>query len=462
MQIIYNTVKPFDKLLKKQKTKAGEQYRPMYYVVEQPVDEGLLLYHTMTKALLLLTPEEAEVYKTHPADLQELIGLWFLVPLDHNDRLLSCQIRNVAKITEKKSDAITSYTILTTTDCNARCFYCYEMGRPRVPMTKETAERTADYIIKHSKGEKVTLHWLGGEPLYNKKVITLITEQLQESGIEFKSTMISNGYLFDDETVTEAKELWKLERVQITLDGTEQTYNRCKAYIYKNVNPYKIVISNIHRLLEKGIHVAIRLNIDIHNSDNLTKLVEELQQEFRNSKGLIVYLHQLFEDSKGSVAMRKTEKRHDIFQKMIDLENRLKECGLRKNSGPKLQVKVNRCMADNDHSIVVFPLGNIGKCQHYTENNYIGHICNEQLDNNIIKEFKEVREIDECNSCFNFPDCFWLKMCEDQPHCYLEERQYLRHTTLQKMLEAYARFKNKNSGICNVQDDEMQDDEIQD
>ncbi len=46
MQIIYNTAKPFDLLLKKQKVEKGETYRPMYYVVEQSVDEGLLLYHT--------------------------------------------------------------------------------------------------------------------------------------------------------------------------------------------------------------------------------------------------------------------------------------------------------------------------------------------------------------------------------------------------------------------------------
>ena len=457
MQIIYNTAKPFDQLLKKQKMRKGETYRPMYYVVEQPVDEGLLLYHTMTKALLLLTPEETEIYRKDPTALPQLIELWFLVPQSHDDRLLSRQIRDVAKIIKEKSTAITSYTILTTTDCNARCFYCYEKGRPRVPMSEETAIRTVDYIIKHSNGERVSLHWLGGEPLYNKKVITLITERLQKSSIEVSSDMISNGYLFNDETVTEAKELWKLKRVQITLDGTERTYNRCKAYIYKGVNPYRIVISNIHRLLDKGIRVAIRLNIDIHNADNLTKLVEELHEEFHNSNGLIVYLHQLFEDSKGSVAMHKAEKRNDIFQKMIELENQLTNYGLRKKSGLKYQVKVNRCMADNDHSVVVFPQGNIGKCQHYTENNFIGHICNEQMDNNVIKEFKEVREIDECNRCFNFPDCFWLNMCEDQPHCYPEERQYLHHTTLQKMLESYARFKNKN-----IQDNEMQDDEIQD
>jgi sulfatase maturation enzyme AslB (radical SAM superfamily) len=324
-------------------------------------------------------------------------------------------------------------------------------------MTKETAENTANYIIDHCHGEKVTLHWLGGEPLYNKQVISLITKRLQESGIEIKSTMISNGFLFDNDTVNEAKELWKLKRVQITLDGTEQTYNRCKAYIYNDVNPYRIVISNIHRLIDKGIHVAIRLNIDIHNADNLAKLIEELRHEFCDSKGMIVYLHQLFEESKGSMAMRITEKRHAIFQKMIELENRLTDYGLRKGSGLKHQIKVNRCMADNDHSIVVFPQGNIGKCQHYTENNFIGHICDEQMDKNMISKFKECREIDECNCCFRYPDCVWLQMCEDQSHCYPEEREYLHHATQRGMIEDYVRFKNKDCEIDSIEEYEFQD-----
>ena len=243
MQTIYQTVKPLDKLLKKQKIKPRQYYRPMYYVVEQPVDEGLLLYHTMTKALLLLSPEEAEIYKTRPTDLPQLIEQWFLVPQSHDDRLLSRQIRDIARMLEKESDAITSYTILTTTDCNARCFYCYEMGRPRVPMNKDTALKTADYIISHCKGEKIILQWLGGEPLYNKPVITLICKRLKDAGIEFTSTMASNGYLFDEDTVKEAKEEWLLTKVQITLDGTEKIYNRSKAYIYNNVNAFRTVIS---------------------------------------------------------------------------------------------------------------------------------------------------------------------------------------------------------------------------
>jgi len=455
MKIIYNIAKPFDKLLKKQKIKAGEQYRPMYYVVEQPVNEGLLLYHTMTKALLLLTPEEAEAYKTTPTALPQLIEEWFLVPESHDDRLLSRQIRDVAKMLKKKTGAITSYTILTTTDCNARCFYCYEMGSPRIPMSEETAIQTADYIINHSKGEKVSLHWFGGEPLYNKPVISLICRRLKEAGIYFHSTMTTNGYLFNDSVITEAKDEWRLKKVQITLDGTEQTYNRCKAYIYKGVNAYRRVISNIHRLQDADIRVSIRLNIDMHNADNLSELADELHKEFNDPKGISVYLHVLFEEVKGSKALHDNEKRKYVFDQINDIEKRLKDYGFSGSDRLNRQVKTNRCMADNDNSALIVPEGHIGKCEHFTEDHFVGHIGKEEWDTQMMDNFRETRdEIDACATCFNYPDCIWLKLCEDSSNCYQEEREHNHRKLRQSILRAYNKYKDNQ--------EEKQEDEIQD
>lgn len=455
MQTIYQTSEPFDQLLKNQELDTEQMYRPMNYVVEQPVEEGLLLYHTMTKAMLLLTPEEAETYRKMPAALPQLIEQWFIVPQSFDDRLLSRQIRGVAWMLEKKSDAITGYTIMTTTDCNARCFYCFELGRQRTPMSEETAQQVADYIISHCKGEKVSLRWFGGEPLYNKPVISLICRRLKEVGIDYHSSMISNGYLFDDNVIAEAKDLWLLKEVQITLDGTEQTYNRCKAYIYKNVNAYRRVIGNIHKLQDAGIKVNIRLNIDIHNAENLSELAEELHREFGEPKGISVYLHALFEEEKGSKALRDDEKRKYVFDQINDIEARLKEYGFIRARRLSRQVKINRCMADNDHSVVIVPNGRIGKCEHYSEDHFVGQIGNEDRDTQMVEKFKETRdEIDACATCFNYPDCIWLKLCEDSSNCYQEERDHTLHQLRQSMMRAFKKFKNK--------EDDDQEDEAQD
>lgn len=441
MKEITTIAEPLDSLLNKQEAEDGQMYRPMSFVVEQSVDEGLLLYHTMTKAVLLLSHEEAKLYKSRPKALPQLIEKWFLVPIAHDDRLLSRQIRDVARLTKEKNKVITGYTILTTTDCNARCFYCYEKGRPRRPMSNDTALRTAQYIIDHCEKQKVSISWFGGEPLFNKSVIATICNKLSEAGIDYSSSMISNGYLFDDNTVKEAVETWRLNSVQITLDGTETIYNKSKAYIYKGVNAYHRVIANIHHLLEAGIRVAIRLNIDVYNADNLKELADELYQEFGSNDKMTAYLHMLFEMSDGSVAIKNEQERKILFEKMREIEAKLADYGLFDIKPLSEGIKTNYCMADDDHSVVIEPSGNIGKCDQYSEDHYIGHIDSDDCDEAMVKCFRECHdEIEACATCFDYPNCIRLKLCEDNAYCYPETRDDKLNKIRQSMLKTYQNY----------------------
>lgn len=111
--------------------------RWMYYVVTQPVDGGVLVFHTLTRAMFLLTPEEY----TAPDALPELRDGWFRVPQEMDDQKYADHVRFIRRTMQKKPEHITNYVIFTTTDCNARCFYCYELGRSRIPMSVETAHQ---------------------------------------------------------------------------------------------------------------------------------------------------------------------------------------------------------------------------------------------------------------------------------------------------------------------------------
>ncbi len=176
MQVIIPTTSLVEQIVGRQKRTDGQSYRLMTYVVQQPVADGVLLYNTLTCSLVLLTPDEA-------ADItaqQELIDRWFLVPQEHDDQKLCRQIRQMAALLKPAAKAITSYTILTTTGCNARCFYCYEKGTKPVTMTAETADKVVRYIVKHRGDEKVKISWFGGEPLVNAKVIDQICTELRE------------------------------------------------------------------------------------------------------------------------------------------------------------------------------------------------------------------------------------------------------------------------------------------
>ena len=433
MKIIIPTASTFEQVVGRQKRADGERYRLMTYVVQQPVNDGLLLYNTLTCSMVLLSPDEA-------ADItaqQELIDRWFLVPQEHDDQKLCRQVRQMAALLTLAPKVVTTYTILPTTGCNARCFYCYEQGTRPVTMTAETASKVVRYIVAHRGSETVHISWFGGEPLVNAKVIDQICTELCEQGVPFRSEMVSNGYLFDADKVQRARDLWQLRRVQITLDGTEQTYNRVKAYVYQGVNAFERVLENIGQLIAVGIRVVIRLNVDKHNIGEMAELAELLHQHFGSNEHLSVYSHELFGE-------RTPEDNATLFAQRMQLEQQIAKHGILRIKELPKDIHLNRCMADNDGSVVIAPDGHLGKCEHFIDREFFGHIDSEERDMTIIRKFKERRaEIEACATCPFYPQCYRLVMCENDFGCTPETRQGGMHKMVASMKYEYKCYLNK-------------------
>lgn len=428
-------------LLKDQHLQRGVSYRLMRFVIQQSVEEGMLFYNVLTRAVVLLPPEEVRKMNEDPACVPELVSKWFAVPLDYDDRKLAQEVRSVGKMLEKRPKGITHYTILTTTDCNARCFYCYEKGHRRISMTEEMARKVTDFIIRNNPGERVRIRWFGGEPLYNKGAITTICKGLKEAGIEYRSSLVSNGYLFDNVVVAEAVDLWNLTKVQITLDGTEEVYNRCKSFIYPEGSAYQRVLGNIHRLLDAGIRVTVRLNMDRHNADDLFNLADILTEEFGGQKRFGVYSHVLFEVGSEKTAVPHTElQRQELFDAWMRLQEKLKKGNISLDEKLPHKLKLNRCMADNDASVLILPDGHLGKCEHYSDNHWFGSLDSPERDEAVLSDFKRVREeIDACADCPFYPECIRLVLCEEAIHCYPEEREEMLRQAKEKVLSFYHR-----------------------
>ena len=434
MQVIIPTPLQYEQIVGRQKRVDGEHYRLMTYVVQQPVTDGLLLYNTLTCSMVLLQPDEA-------ADLtaqRELIDRWFLVPEDHDDQKLCHQIRQMAALLKPAAKAITGYTILTTTGCNARCFYCFEKGSKPVTMTSETASKVVRYIVAHRGSETVHISWFGGEPLVNAKAIDQICTELSQQGVPFRSGMISNGYLFDAEMAQRAKDLWQLQLVQITLDGTAQTYNRVKDYVYQGVNAFERVLQNIGLLTGTGIHTRIRLNVSKHNIGEMAELVELLHQRFGADERLSVY----------SAGLLDEEHNAELFARRMQLEQQIAAYGFaRKLYDLPKDIRLDCCMADDDGSrVVIAPDGHLGKCHHYLDREFFGHIDSEERNEAILRKFKERRaDIEACATCFYYPQCIRLVMCHTDTICTSVKQQEHLYNMREAMKYEYERYlKNEN------------------
>lgn len=439
MKILPGSVPLLQKICGAQAEKPGADYRKTTLALEVGCDGGKLLYHTLTGVLILL--EDAREWESRRA---ELIQNRFLVPTDFDEAAYADEALAVAALLQKKKTAArTHFTILTTTDCNARCYYCYEAGVSKCTMTEATARAVADYIARVSGGEKVEISWFGGEPLLNIPAIDCICTSLAAAGVPFSSKMTSNGYLFDAAAVEKAKTLWNLQSIQITLDGTAENYERIKAYTDASGGAFARVLSQISHAIGCGVNVCIRLNVCEDNIDDLSALIDELAAYFPNREHLLVYTSFLGDfrgDGRFSSRVLTAERYFALKQKAAD-------AGFSVGNRPlSPEWKSNACMADNDGSDIILPDGGLCRCEHVLGQARCGQVDKDERDEEVLRRWKERVRLPECPACALYPRCINLKKCAwVGAHCSDLIRTVRKRDLAEQMLASYYLWKGEQT-----------------
>lgn len=423
MEIIKDPIKEVLVILGVQEYNPSKRYRKSYYTMCVKVKRGVLVYHSLLGSVILC--KELIVNNFFVAN-------WYYVPIGFDERRLVSNVRNQLR-TKPVFNALRTFTIYPTTDCNARCHYCFERGRKSNRMTEQTALLAAQYII-NSNQNKITIRWFGGEPLFNQAAINTICDNLQLYNIDFESKMATNGFLFNSTLIKIAKANWNLKQVQITLDGTEEIYNKVKGF-KTTINAFQKVIKNIHLLTEQTIDVVIRLNVDNQNIDNQRKLVENtLISEFHGNKHISIYTHLLMEALHN---YDKTEM-HQLFKKKNVIDRMINQNGLSIHTSIPSKPKLYKCIADNRESVTVLPKGKIGLCEHYTDQKYISDLySSDSFDFVQISEIRTYnQELVLCRKCHFYPRCLRLVNCPDSGICNREiKKQNIQYMKVEIMSE---------------------------
>ena len=187
-------------VLGRNRIRKGQNRRLLKFCAIYESDAGIAIYNAMTRSLVVMTEEEFESIFTDAETeyVDFLIRSYTLVTEDFKDIETMQRLRKYYEVPldDKylQKGNIHEYTILTTTHCNAICFYCYEKGRSKIHMTQETAEKIGDFITEYAPLDRIIdLRWFGGEPLYNAKIIDTIVGKIRETGMNYQSTMVSNA-----------------------------------------------------------------------------------------------------------------------------------------------------------------------------------------------------------------------------------------------------------------------------
>ena len=202
-------------------------------------NSGTVIYNTLTREFRI-----------------EPLASFYKIPLTQDD--IDC-FREVY-VNNIQSDPQT-VTILPTTNCNARCWYCYEHGISHCDMTIETAELAVGFIREKYTKPELTINWFGGEPLLCFDIIRYITTKLKESGYRLSTCVTTNGSLLNEQMIEFFKEHYDKVTANITIDGIKEDYANVKRYInIPKEKAFDTVMRNIRLLIENNIFVLLRIN----------------------------------------------------------------------------------------------------------------------------------------------------------------------------------------------------------
>lgn len=373
---------------------------------------------------------EAVLVEDLKKDMKQLIQKWFYVPKGLDIKSIAHWVRQktLNGSTGPGSALKTSYTIFTTTSCNASCNYCFEKNYKNISMSDQVAEDVAKYIVKtRNASTTLTIKWFGGEPLVNMRAIDVISEHLNRNLIPFRSSITTNGDLLDKVTDSTIVNTWKLKEVQLTLDDVGSEYG-----VFKGLDSgaYDRLKKQIIRLSDLGVHISVRIHFHPERGlEPCFRVVDDLKDIQNVSMyGRIIYNSDSIEN----------------YNKLLELEEYIKKYGKYTYPFPNRGSGIH-CMADNRHISCITPLGELSPCEHYPYGEVYGSIYDDVTDPEMLAEWriKEKHLSTDCDTCQLYPLCEKLTMCPAEGKCS-DGYQYFQIETIKRALRKKVEEVNDN------------------
>lgn len=268
--------------------------------------------------------------------------------------------------------------LLPTEKCNFRCKYCYEdfaMGRmsPVVVAGIKALihERSADLRRLH-------ISWFGGEPLLAKDIVLDVSHFAQhcsfERGIEYQSSMTTNGFLLTAATHTEMLAAG-ITQFQISLDGDEKHHDISRP-LANGRGTYKTIMQNLSDILASDATFQVTLRLHITNEN-----AEEIFAFYRTIKNGVladprVRLFTKVVANLGGPNLEKSILPDGDAGRRVRQEI-LTDYNLNLNKIEAREGDIKVCYAARPNSFVIRSNGDVGKCTvaFHSAHNAVGHIA---------------------------------------------------------------------------------------
>lgn len=233
--------------------------------------------------------------------------------------------------------------------------------------------------VQKFKPKYLNVVYFGGEPTLEFDLIEDISSSLSnvclQNGTEWRCEMVSNGYLLNKDKCDVLVNLG-LKRIQITLDGPPNIHNTRRPLFKESLSTFDEVLNSIIILSKyKEIECVVRINLDLHNYEAYTSLLDILCEKGIEKLVLLNIVPTQPSDHKSCQWNSTCFTSKDAFTKIRNCHLEAAKRGFRLyirslGAGP--------CISITKGGLVFESNGNISKCHHLADDmNYvIGNILN--------------------------------------------------------------------------------------
>jgi uncharacterized protein len=279
-------------------------------------------------------------------------------------------------------------------------------------MSQKKARMVYQWLIEYLEGggfKRLSVVFYGGEPLLNKEIIYLLSNELNQFSVEhsiiFNFHLVTNGLLL---TPSIAAELVKsgLKSVQVTLDGPPEIHDRRRP-LKNGKGTFDIVYGNVKEFLRNAPdkRLIIRVNVDKGNARYVDDLLRILERDGLRDKvvvdlGKVIITDYNLDYKNNLLGEEEVQKVSRAFL-LKCIQRKIPTSLLNIVSGPQY------CGAMHFHSWLIDPLGNLYKCWELLNEEF----CMGSVDEGI-KAPKHLEwmgidpfESPKCRECIFLPCC---------------------------------------------------------
>ena len=371
------------------------------YNIEKITNNGILIYNTFTGAVISLEGNNVDYYQNE--NFEKIPELNSLVELGIIVRSKIDEKNEMKKLRDKFINGNESLyvTILPTTLCNLRCVYCFESIR-NITMNDTVIEHMIPFIkdtLLNKKYKHLHVSWFGGEPLYYpnlvKKIYKQVLEVVEDLGINFSNSIVTNGTFLDEENIKMLSTMKNITSVQVTVDGCKKVHDLRKPMIKSG--SYDKIIENLKKCVGQ-LPISLRINVDKTNYGEIESLIKELSLYKGFKEHFKVYFARVIGSSESYTNFEFATIRSNCYKL-------LKKYGFIYSIKESLpEQKAVQCSALTNHLLVFDSNGDIYTCweavgnQEYKIGDVYSGISNSK------RKLQGV-EKEECHQCKLFPIC---------------------------------------------------------